>query len=73
MYVVVPTCSFCGRVQDEDGSAGGRWVSLPDYRAKYGLLPGEIWGAHTDCPECDRQVEQFVTRTRGIEGSSLFA
>lgn len=62
MYVIVPMCCFCHRVQDEAFSAGehNAWMPLNAYRAKYGLLPGEIWSAHTECPDCGRQYEQFM-------------
>lgn len=62
MYVIVPICSLCNKVQDEGFSADERsaWVPLNVYSAKYGLLPGEIWGAHTECPDCGGQYEQFM-------------
>jgi hypothetical protein len=61
MYVVVPICSICERVRDEAGeSGGGQWLPLRDYRTKYGLLPGEIWGAHTECPSCAGQYERVM-------------
>lgn len=64
MYVVVPICCFCEKVQDGGGAGEqGRWVPMKDYRAKYGLLPEEIWGSHTDCPDCSRQYEQFMAHT----------
>ncbi len=62
MYVVVPICFFCERVQDNTGTASGEgpWMALKTYQCRYGLLPEEIWGAHTDCPDCASQYAQCM-------------
>jgi len=66
MYVVVPMCCFCDKVQDGEyrGDQHPAWVPLRVYRAKYGLLPEEIWGAHTECPDCGGQYEQFMAHNQ---------
>lgn len=65
MFVVVPICSFCERVRDEQGAKGdGRWMPMKEYQDKYGLLREEVWASHTECPSCSQQYEQFVARTR---------
>ncbi|ALA58426.1 hypothetical protein [Nitrospira moscoviensis] len=64
MYVVVPICCFCEQVLDEDvGGAAPRWVPLKDYRAKYGLLAGEVWVSHTECPSCSGQYAELMAHS----------
>lgn len=64
MYVVLPRCSFCERVQDISSTAveQGRWMPLKTYQLMYGLLPEEIWSTHTDCPDCGPEFAHLMDR-----------
>lgn len=70
MYVVVPVCCFCEKVRDDDCRGDAAWVSLKEYRAKYGLLPGEVWGSHTECPSCGSHYDQLVSRHGAPAGAA---
>jgi hypothetical protein len=73
MYVVVPTCWFCEKVQDNDGTgaADGAWVPLKTYRLKYGLQPDEIWGSHTDCPDCAMSYDKYRAHSTSMDTPTL--
>lgn len=75
MYVIIPRCSFCERVQDNSGTAVGQgpWIPLKTYQSKYGFLPAEIWSAHTDCPDCAPQYAQFMARSNFGESLPMSA
>jgi len=63
MYVFIPTCVFCERVQDNHTVAGqSSWMAVKDYQRKYNLLPEQIWSAHTDCPDCAPQYALLMAR-----------
>lgn len=67
MTRLVPLCSLCRRVRDDEGIGFGRddWGDVLAYMKRYRLAPSDFIFSPTYCPDCCLFYRQLMSYGRG--------
>jgi hypothetical protein len=67
MTTLVPLCSLCRRVRDDNGIGFGQgeWGDVLAYMKRYRLAPADFIFSHTYCPDCCVFYRQLMSYGRG--------
>ncbi len=63
MTRLVPLCSLCRRVRDDEGTGFGQgdWGDVLAYMKRHRLAPSDLVFSHTYCPDCCLFYRQLMS------------